>query len=232
MTPGVQPDGRTTVNARVRVKICGITRPADATAAVGAGADALGFMFYEGSPRHITPARAAAIAQALPPFVARVGVFVNPGETLVREAIQVAGLTVLQFHGEESPEFCARFAPWPVIKAFRIRDAASLDALPAHAGASAWLLDAYVAGRRGGTGTGFCWELAVRAKAHGVPVILAGGLTPENAGRAVLEVAPYGLDVSSGVEAAPGIKDPERMGAFMAAVNRAAGRRDRPELSS
>lgn len=207
---------------RVRVKICGITRAEDALAAAAAGADAIGFMFYPGSPRCIAVAPAAEIARRLPPFVARVGVFVNPTETEVREVIAAVGLSAVQFHGEETPEFCARFAPVPVIKAFRIRDEASLAALPAFAGVQAWLLDAWVKGQRGGTGERFNWDLAVQAGAHGVPILLAGGLTPENAAQAAREVQPYALDVSSGVEAAPGVKNAPRIRAFVAAVGGAA----------
>lgn len=203
---------------RVRVKICGITRMEDALAVAEAGADAVGFMFFAGSPRCIPLERAAEIARRLPPFVARVGVFVNPKEEEVRRAATEVGLSALQFHGEETPEFCACFEPVPVIKAFRIRDEQSLADLPAYAGAQAWLLDAWVKGQRGGTGARFNWDLAMEAKRHGVPILLAGGLSPENATQAVREVRPFGLDVSSGVESAPGVKDAAKIRAFLAAV--------------
>lgn len=189
-----------------KVKICGITRLPDALAAVEAGADALGFMFYEGSKRNLSPAAAAAIIRALPPFVAKVGVFVNASSETVRAVVAECGLDTLQFHGEETPEFCRQFAPLKVIKAFRIQDAASLKPLPDFA-VDAWLLDSYVAGQRGGTGERFNWELAAQAKELGRPVILAGGLTPENVADAVQQVWPFGVDVSSGVETAPGQKD-------------------------
>ena len=189
-----------------KVKICGITRLPDALAAVEAGADALGFMFYEGSKRNLSPAAAAAIIRALPPFVAKVGVFVNASAETVRAVVAECGLDTLQFHGEETPEFCRQFAPLKVIKAFRIQDAASLKPLPDFA-VDAWLLDSYVAGQRGGTGERFNWELAAQAKELGRPVILAGGLTPENVADAVQQVWPLGVDVSSGVETAPGQKD-------------------------
>jgi phosphoribosylanthranilate isomerase len=189
-----------------KVKICGITRLPDALAAVEAGADALGFMFYEGSKRNLSPAAAAAIIRALPPFVAKVGVFVNASAETVRAVVAECGLDTLQFHGEETPEFCRQFAPLKVIKAFRIQDAASLKPLPDFA-VDAWLLDSYVAGQRGGTGERFNWELAAQAKELGRPVILAGGLTPENVADAVQQVWPFGVDVSSGVETAPGQKD-------------------------
>ena len=200
----------------VKVKICGITRTTDALAAADAGADALGFMFYVSSPRCVNHERAAQIIRELPPFVARVGVFVNPTEAEVREAIARCGLDTLQFHGEETPEFCRKFG-LKVIKAFRIRDAASLQATGAYSG-EAWLLDSYVAGQLGGTGSRFNWDLAVEAVRSRRPVILAGGLTPENAAEAVRQVRPYGLDVSSGVESAPGLKDAAKVHAFIAAA--------------
>lgn len=203
----------------VRVKICGITRLEDALAAVEAGADALGFMFYEPSPRHIGFGAAGEIARQLPPFVARVGVLVNPTEEWVRRAIEGGGLDTLQFHGEESPEFCARFA-LKQIKAFRIRNENSLLACHRYPG-RAWLLDSYVPGQLGGTGATFNWELAAKAKESNRHIILAGGLTPENVAAAVRQVRPYGVDVSSGVESRPGQKDAERMRAFVRAAKKA-----------
>ncbi len=198
----------------VRVKICGITSTEDARAAVGAGADALGFMFYEPSPRCITPEQAAAIIAELPTHVAKVGVFVDAAEATVRATAAAAGLDTLQFHGNEPPEFCARFELW-TIKAFRVKDSKSLGQLPSYK-TDAWLLDSYVKGVPGGTGAQFNWELAVEAKRLGRPILLAGGLTPENAGKAVGQVAPFGLDVSSGVEAAPGRKDAAKVAALIA----------------
>ena len=173
-------------------------------------------MFYPSSPRWVNHERAAQIIRELPPFVARVGVFVNPIEAEVREAIARCGLDTLQFHGEETPEFCRKFG-LKAIKAFRIRDAASLQATVAYSG-EAWLLDSYVAGQLGGTGARFNWDLAVEAVRSRRPVILAGGLTPENAAEAVRQVRPYGLDVSSGVESAPGLKDAAKVHAFIAAA--------------
>jgi phosphoribosylanthranilate isomerase len=204
----------------VRVKICGITCLEDARAAVAAGADALGFMFYPPSPRHVDVDTAAAICRALPPLVTRVGVFVDAAEEFVRETASRCGLGALQFHGQETPEFCRRFAP-PVLKAFRIRSPDSLAALPAY-DTAAWLLDSFVPGQLGGTGATFNWDLAADAARLGRPVILAGGLTPENVAGAARRVRPYGVDVSSGVECAPGRKDPGRLKAFIAAV-RSAG---------
>ncbi len=191
---------------RTKVKICGLTRLPDALAAVEAGADALGFMFFAGSKRCLTPADAARIIHALPPFVAKVGVFVNASADTVRATVAECGLDTLQFHGEETPEFCRQFAPLKVIKAFRVQNAESLEPLPDYA-VDAWLLDSYVPGQRGGTGEKFNWELAAQAKELGRPVILAGGLTPENVADAVQQVWPFGVDVSSGVESAPGQKD-------------------------
>lgn len=199
----------------VRVKICGITRAEDALAAADAGADALGFMFVPSSPRCITPAQAAAISRVLPPFIARVGVFVNPTEAEVRGAIRESGIDTLQFHGEETPEFCRGFG-LPVLKAFRVRDTASLKLL-AQFQEETWLLDSFVPGQHGGTGAVFNWDLAATAIQQGGRVILAGGLTPENAAEAVRRVRPYALDVSSGVESAPGIKDASKVRRFIEA---------------
>lgn len=200
----------------VKVKICGVTNATDALAAVDAGADALGFMFYAPSPRCVTHERASEIIRELPPFVAKVGVFVNPTENEVRQAVTECALDTLQFHGEESPEFCRRFG-LKVIKAFRIRDAESLRDTAAYA-TEAWLLDSFVAGQLGGTGARFNWDLATEAAQMHRSVILAGGLTPENAAEAVRKVRPYALDVSSGVESAPGKKDSAKVRAFITAA--------------
>ena len=193
----------------VRVKICGIISIEDATAAVEAGADALGFMFYEPSPRYLTAERAGAIIRELPTYVAKVGVFVDAGAQTIRHITDTAGLDTLQFHGDESPEFCSKFEQH-TIKAFRVKDEESLGQLPDYE-TDAWLLDSYVKGVPGGTGEKFNWNLAVEAKHLGKPILLAGGLTPENAAEAVSQVAPFGLDVSSGVEVSPGKKDVEKV---------------------
>jgi len=202
------------------VKICGITNVEDGVAAAEAGANAIGLMFYEQSPRNVSLQTAAEIARQLPPFVIKVGVFVNPTEELVSSAIMECGLNVLQFHGEESPEFCQLF-PVMTIKAFRIKDEASLDALTDYP-TDAWLLDAYVAGQLGGTGAKFNWDLAVAAKNRGRPIFLAGGLTPENVADAIRQVQPYAVDVSSGVESAPGKKDHAKVRAFIQAAKSAS----------
>jgi phosphoribosylanthranilate isomerase len=200
----------------VKVKICGITNLPDATAAAEAGADALGFMFFDQSPRHILVEDAAQIIPQLPPFILKVGVFVNPSEELVLRAIGECGLNMLQFHGDETPEFCTQFGLMSM-KAFRIRDAESLKALPNYP-TDAWLLDAYSAKGLGGTGEKFNWDLAIEAKKLGRLVFLAGGLTPENVAEAVAKVQPFGVDVSSGVESAPGKKDPLKVRAFIKAA--------------
>jgi phosphoribosylanthranilate isomerase len=199
----------------VRVKICGITNLPDARVAVEAGADAVGFNFYDKSPRFVLTNTAAEISRALPPFTLRVGVFVNPAEELVRRAIGECGLHLLQFHGDETPEFCTQFGLMSM-KAFRVRDAGSLQALPKYR-TDAWLLDAYASDTFGGTGEKFNWDLAREVPVLGKPVFLAGGLTPENVGEAVRQVQPFGVDVSSGVESSPGRKDHTRVRAFIKA---------------
>jgi phosphoribosylanthranilate isomerase len=200
----------------VIVKICGITNAPDALAAVEAGADALGFMFYEKSPRHVSLRHAAEIIRELPPFATKAGVFVDPSEDLVMRAIGDCGLNLLQFHGNETPEFCTQFGLMSM-KAFRIRDAESLKALPDYP-TDAWLLDAFVNDKLGGTGERFNWNLAIEAKKAGRPIFLAGGLTPANVGEAVAKVQPYGVDVSSGVEAEPGRKHHAKVRDFIKAA--------------
>ena len=196
------------------IKICGITNLADALAAVAAGADALGFMFYRPSKRFIEASVARQIIDQLPARVAKVGVFVNATEAEVRGVIAATGIDTLQFHGEELPEFCAGFRPLRVWKAFRIESADSLRVVRRFADADAWLLDSHVAGSHGGTGHGFDWALAIAAKLEGRPIILAGGLNSQNVGEAVAHVRPFGIDVSSGVESAPGKKDHGKIAAF------------------
>lgn len=201
----------------VRVKICGITCVDDALAALEAGADALGFMFYPPSPRHLLPEAARDIIRALPPFIARVGVFVDASEDRVAHVAALAGLDIVQFHGRETVDYCRRVRGPRVIKAFRMDGPPALGRLAEFDG-FAWLLDSYVAGAYGGTGQTFNWDLACEAVRRGGRVILAGGLTPENVGRAVAAVRPYAVDVSSGVESAPGRKDPEKLRAFVEAA--------------
>jgi phosphoribosylanthranilate isomerase len=200
----------------VRVKICGITRPEDAQCAVEAGADALGFVFYEKSPRYVTPERARRIVAALPPFVTAVGVFFNEDPGIAQAILEECGIRIAQLHGDEPPEFCRRFS-CKVIKAFRIHDAPVPKDVIAGYHVDAFLLDTYHPDRPGGTGMRFRWEAALPFKEYG-PVILAGGLDPENVADAVRAVKPYAVDVSSGVERAPGVKDPSRIWEFVQRV--------------
>ena len=203
----------------VWVKICGITNAADAIAAARAGADALGFMFYASSKRNIAPATAAEIIRELPATVAKVGVFVNPTADFVRVAIESGGLDTLQFHGEETPEFCAQFG-LPILKAFRVRDRSVLVRCATYRD-GAWLLDSFVDGALGGTGVAFDWDAAIEAVKIHPKVILAGGLKVDTVADAVRRIRPYGVDVSSGVESAPGRKDAEKLRQFIAAAKAA-----------
>ena len=202
---------------RTRVKICGITRTEDALAAARCGADAIGFVFCGSSPRHIGIDQARAIADALPPFVTKVGLFVDAAPEQVRETLKRAGLDLLQFHGEESAEFCGSFA-WPYVKALRMRPGVDVRAAAkTHARASGLLLDSYVPQQSGGSGQTFDW--AQVPQDLGKPVILAGGLTAANVTAAIAAVHPYAVDVSSGVEQEKGIKDAAKVAAFIDEVN-------------
>lgn len=203
----------------VKIKICGLTNVTDALAAAEAGADLIGLMFYERSPRNISFATAAEISRALPPAIVKVGVFVNPTEEAVRRAIGECGVGLLQFHGEEPPAFCTQFGVMS-LKAFRVRGPETLAALPNYH-TDAWMLDAYSAAAHGGTGGTFNWSLAREAARFGRPIFLAGGLTPENVGEAVRQVQPFAVDVSSGVESAPGQKDHAKVRAFIRAAREA-----------
>jgi phosphoribosylanthranilate isomerase len=205
----------------VKVKICGITNLPDGLAAAEAGADALGFVFYDQSPRYISIAAAASLVRQLPPFVMKAGVFVNAPDDLVLRASRECGLNLLQFHGDEPSDYCVQFGLMSM-KAFRIRDAASLQALRNYP-TDAWLLDAYSPGKLGGTGDTFNWDLALEARNWGRPIFLAGGLTPENVAEAVRRAQPYGVDVSSGVEATPGRKDHAKVRAFIQAAKSVEG---------
>jgi phosphoribosylanthranilate isomerase len=202
-----------------QVKICGITNLDDAQAAVEAGADALGFVFYNNSPRYMTIPAVAGIFKKSPLNIMRVGVFVNSPADFVIRAVAECGLSLLQFHGDEPPDFCTQFGVMSM-KAFRIRDAGSLKELPKYS-TDAWLLDAFSAENPGGTGEKFNWDLAVEAQKFGRPVFLAGGLTPENVADAVRRVKPFGVDVSSGVESAPGKKDHQKIRDFITRVRNA-----------
>ena len=203
----------------VRIKICGITNLPDAVAAVDAGADALGFMFFDQSKRRLTPALAAAIIRELPPFISTVGVFVIATREFVNAAIETSGIDTLQFHGEEPPQFCAQFGR-KVIKAFRIRDHDTLRECSRYRDC-AWLLDTYVDDAPGGTGIAFDWNIAEEATRTNRMIILAGGLKVETVVEAIRRVRPYAVDVSSGVESAPGKKDHAKVRDFIAAARAA-----------
>jgi phosphoribosylanthranilate isomerase len=202
----------------VRVKICGITNTEDALAAIEAGADALGFVFAP-SPRQVRTTQAAAILAELPPFITTVGLVVDQDPFPILEACP--RLDVIQFHGVESSEEVGA-CPRRSIKAFRLKDRSDLAALSDYTAASALLLDAYVPGIAGGTGTRFPWDLAIQAQTAGRRIIVAGGLTPENVAGCVRTVKPYGVDVSSGVESEPGRKSHEKVVHFIAAAKSAS----------
>ena len=203
---------------RVRVKICGITRVEDGVAAAERGADAVGLVFYPGSSRAVDAASAARIVSALPPFVTVVGLFVNADEGLVRETLERVPIDLLQFHGDEDADYCARFAR-PYLKSVRVREAQDVaQAAERHGAARALLLDTHRPRRWGGTGETFDWSLVPALP--GARLVLAGGLHPGNVAGAVRAVRPYAVDVSSGVEEAPGVKDPGLIEAFIDEVNR------------
>lgn len=205
--------------ARTRIKICGITRIEDGLAAVRLGADAVGLVFYAPSPRAVTPAQARAIVDALPPFVTTVGLFVNAEASEVRDVLAAVPLQLLQFHGDETPQFCSGFDR-PFLKALRVR--AGVDLLQCALDfrqARGLLLDAFVEGLRGGTGATFDWSLIPRQLP--LPVVLSGGLEPGNIEAAVRAVRPWAVDVSSGVESAKGIKDAVKIEQFINGVRNA-----------
>ncbi len=201
-----------------RIKICGITRVEDALAAAHSGADALGLVFYDKSPRYVTPKQAAQLAAAIPPFVTLVGLFVNPGAEAVQEILQQVPLDVLQFHGEEEPTFCAQFNR-PYLKAVRVKHGVDLVQCAArYKDAQGLLLDAFIEGTHGGTGLSFDWTLIPHNLP--LPVILSGGLQVNNVADAIKQVRPWAVDVSSGVEAAKGIKDAAKIAAFINEVKK------------
>ena len=196
-----------------RIKICGITREADAQFAASLGVDAVGFVLAK-SPRRITPEMARRITSSLPPFVSTVGVFVDMDLDSLRQIAAFCKFDWIQLHGSESPEYC-RALDFSVLKAIRVSSRQSLKAMAAYSDSvGGFVLDTYVKGQAGGTGKTFDWVIAREAKDYG-PVILSGGLTPENVKEAVCTVDPYGVDISSGVESAPGIKDHLKMRRFV-----------------
>jgi len=203
------------MNLRTRVKICGLTTVEAAHAAVEAGADALGLVFYGPSKRYVDPEKAAEIATVVPAFVSMVGLFVDADETSIKQVLARAPLQLLQFHGTESPAFCESFGV-PYIKALRVREGMDIrEHASAYSNAKAILLDTYKDKVPGGTGEVFDWSLVPELSER---IILAGGLCPENVGRAISAVKPYAVDTSGGVESAPGVKDPARIRAFIAQV--------------
>lgn len=207
----------------VRIKFCGITNPADAESAAAAGAWAIGMIFWAGSPRRCSRGPAVEIAAAVKRRVETVGVFVNATLDTIADTADAVGLTMLQLHGDEGPSFCAEAARRTgcrVIKALRLRSGADIQAAGAFT-TDYHLFDSYVPGRPGGTGQTLAWEL-VTAHRGPVPVILSGGLTPENVGEAIAAVRPFAVDVASGVERTPGQKDPGKLIAFAAAVRSGA----------
>lgn len=193
----------------VRIKICGITRYEDAKTAEGLGVDAIGFVFYKKSPRYIAPEDAAAIIRQLPPFVSRVGVFVDEEIDRVVAIARATGVDTVQLHGTESPRYCSK-VPFPVIKAFSVEPNTDISLLGQYQ-VSGFLLDTWASGLRGGTGRTFDWSIARAACIKYDRVILAGGLNPTNIEEALETVQPYGIDISSGVEIKPGIKNPRKM---------------------
>jgi phosphoribosylanthranilate isomerase len=203
---------------RTRIKICGITRTQDAIAAATAGADAIGLVFYPHSPRYLSGERAVEIRDALPPFVQTVALFVNPDAAQVAQVIGRVRPAMLQFHGEEAPDFCAQFG-MPFVKACRVKPGVdALEYLRPFSRAAAWLFDSYVP-EYGGVGERFDWSLLPASRAK--PFILSGGLERDNVAEAVRGVRPWGVDVSSGVETAKGIKDAAKIAAFIAEVRNA-----------
>jgi phosphoribosylanthranilate isomerase len=198
----------------VKVKFCGITNERDAFRAVRLGVDVLGFIFAP-SPRKIDPEEACRIIYSLPPFVQTVGVFVNEGRDTIRELKQFCGFQWVQLHGDEPPEMCRQLMPH-VIKAFQIRDESSLLTLKDYQPhVRSFLLDTYSKEKRGGTAKTFDWDLALKCKNYGIPIILSGGLEPSNIERAISKVRPYAVDINSGIEDSPGQKSPILMKKLM-----------------
>ena len=195
-----------------RVKFCGLTREEDIARAVKLGVDALGFVFYAPSSRSVAPDHAAMLTSSVPAFVTRVGLFVNERPAIIQNIFERTRLNLIQYHGDETPEFCDAVG-LPFIKAFRVRPGIDIQTeMERYPNASGFLLDAYVKGQPGGTGERFDWGMIPQSNA---PIILAGGLSPENAKDAIEQVAPWALDVSGGIETKPGRKDPDKMARFM-----------------
>lgn len=201
---------------RTRVKVCGITRVEDAKTAVDAGADAIGLVFYEPSPRYVRIQQAREIAASVPAFVSVVALFVNADAEYVQDVLNSVRIDLLQFHGDEENDFCSQFQR-PFIKAQRVRETSDVVASCVRfPDALAILLDSYKPGVPGGTGESFDWSLIPKSQTK--PLILAGGLTPENVAPAIKQVQPFAVDVSGGVEQSKGIKDPAKIDAFLSEV--------------
>jgi phosphoribosylanthranilate isomerase len=195
-----------------RVKFCGLTHEEDIAQAVKLGVDALGFVFYAPSSRSVAPDHAAMLTSSVPAFVTRVGLFVNEQPAVIQNIFERTRLNLIQYHGDETPEFCDAVG-LPFIKAFRVRPGIDIQTeMERYPNASGFLLDAYVKGQPGGTGERFDWGMIPQSHA---PIILAGGLSPDNAKDAIEQVAPWALDVSGGIETKPGRKDPDKMARFM-----------------
>lgn len=199
-----------------RVKVCGITNSEDANKAAFYGAAAVGFIFYKKSPRYVSPSRVRKIIEQLPAFVTPVGVFVDQSERAVREICRFTRINTVQFHGDEKPVYCKRFKDYKIIKAFRVNEYFPFESVKKYK-VDAYLFDTFKEGKQGGTGETFDWNLLKKQKFN-KPVILSGGLTPENAGRAVKDLNPFAVDVSSGVEKSPGIKNPRLIKTFFDVV--------------
>ena len=205
---------------RTRIKVCGITEPEDARIAVAAGADGLGFIFVPQSPRHIDPDMVRKITRELPPLVDAVGVFVDEEMEVVEEIMQYCCLSFIQLHGSETPDYCEKIS-CRVMKSFSIGQATkSEDFAPYAEAVSGFLLDTFHKDMAGGTGQTFDWQLLEHIKPPG-PIVLAGGLTPDNVGDAIRQVKPFAVDVNSGVEYQPGRKDPDKLRSFVQAVRKA-----------
>jgi phosphoribosylanthranilate isomerase len=205
---------------RVRIKVCGMTRPDDAAAAARLGVDAVGLVFYPKSPRYLGVEQAKALVAGVPAFVTVTALFLDPTRAEVQSVLDRVRVELLQFHGSEAPDFCRSFGR-PYIKAVPMGSRADLaDYARRYPDAAALLIDSHATGAKGGTGVSFDWSSV--PKVEGPPLILAGGLRPENVGTAIRTVRPYGVDVSSGVESAPGIKDMHKLAAFVHEVNNVA----------
>lgn len=201
----------------IKAKICGITNLEDALASINAGCDALGFVFYKKSPRYINPEKAYEIIRRLPKNIIKVGVFVNSKENTIKDIAKTCGLDILQFHGDESPEFCGRFKDYKVIKAFRIKDGLDLEDVLRY-NPFAYLFDTYVKSKPGGTGKTFNWELIKHVDDIKRPIFLSGGLTEKNVRDAIEKVRPDWVDVSSSVEIIPGKKNHKKIKEFLKVV--------------